>query len=148
MHAEQLPVPSPQPPMTAAPETTPQSKPVVPVEPEAKPAEKLVVTARAAKVMQGQLLKRGTPKAAIRFGIRGGGCTGYSYVFEFSDKPPRKNDHVVEADFGVRVYVDPKSMVYIEGTTIDFETGIRGHGFNFDNPNVKNDCGCGESVTF
>ncbi|PRP90984.1 Iron-binding protein IscA [Enhygromyxa salina] len=109
---------------------------------------KLTVTPAAAEVMRGQLTKRGTPDAAIRFGIRGGGCTGYSYVFEFSDKPPRKNDHVVEAEHGVRVYVDPKSMIYLEGTTIHFEKGMRGHGFQFDNPNVKNDCGCGESVSF
>ena len=112
------------------------------------PAPKLIVTTSAAKVMAGQLQKRGTPNAAIRFGIRGGGCTGYSYVFEFSDKAPRKNDHVVEAEHGVRLYIDPKSMIYLEGTKIHFETGIRGHGFNFDNPNVKSDCGCGESVNF
>ena len=114
----------------------------------AETAAKLTVTARAAKVMGEQLQKRGSPGAAIRFGIRGGGCTGYSYVFEFSDRPPRKNDHVLELDGGVRMLVDPKSMVYLEGTTIDFETGIRGHGFKFDNPNVKSDCGCGESVSF
>lgn len=114
------------------------------------PAEqrKLIVTEAAAEVMQAQLLKRGTPDAAIRFGIRGGGCTGYSYVFEFSDKPPRKNDHVITAPNGVRVYVDPKSMVYLEGTRLHFEKGIRGHGFQFENPNVKSDCGCGESVSF
>ncbi len=108
----------------------------------------ITVTSRAAKVMHDQLVKRGTPDAAIRFGIRGGGCTGYSYVFEFSDKPPRKNDHVIEAEHGVRIYVDPKSMIYLNGTKLDFETGIRGHGFKFDNPNVKSDCGCGESVSF
>jgi iron-sulfur cluster assembly protein len=108
---------------------------------------KLTVTRAAAEVMREQLGKRGTPDAAIRFGIRGGGCTGYTYVFEFSDKPPRKNDHVIEAE-GVRVYVDPKSMLYLEGTTIHFEKGIRGHGFQFDNPNVKSDCGCGESISF
>jgi iron-sulfur cluster assembly protein len=108
----------------------------------------LIVTRAAAEVMREQLRKRGTPDAAIRFGIRGGGCTGYSYVFEFSDKPPRKNDHVVEAELGVRVYVDPKSMIYLAGTKIHFERGIRGHGFQFENPNVKSDCGCGESISF
>jgi iron-sulfur cluster assembly protein len=111
-------------------------------------APKLILTEDAAEVMRAQLQKRGTPDAAIRFGIRGGGCTGYSYVFEFSDKPPRKNDHVIAAANGVRVYVDPKSMIYLEGTTIHFEKGIRGHGFQFANPNVKSDCGCGESISF
>lgn len=107
----------------------------------------VVVTARAAKVMRDQLVKRGTPAAAIRFGIRGGGCTGYSYMFQYEDGPPRANDTVVEVA-GVRVYVDPKSMRLVKNTRIDFETGIRGHGFRFDNPNVSNACGCGESVTF
>jgi iron-sulfur cluster assembly protein len=105
------------------------------------------VTARASKVMRDQLVKRGTPNGAVRFGIRGGGCTGYSYMFQFEDVPPRASDTVVEA-FGVRVYVDPKSMRLVKGTRIDFETGMRGHGFRFDNPNVSNSCGCGESITF
>jgi iron-sulfur cluster assembly protein len=123
------------------------SSPELPVTDEPS-APKLVITDDAADVMRAQLVKRGTPDAAIRFGIRGGGCTGYSYVFEFSDKPARRNDHVIVAGNGVRVYVDPKSMVYLDGTTIHFEKGIRGHGFQFDNPNVKSDCGCGESVSF
>ena len=135
MHAEMIQPTQPTPPtMERAPVSTEEPK--------------LKVTSAAAEVMRAQLVKRGTPDAAIRFGIRGGGCTGYSYVFEFSDKPPRKNDHVIDADHGVRVFVDPKSMIYLEGTTIHFEKGIRGHGFQFDNPNVKNDCGCGESVSF
>jgi iron-sulfur cluster assembly protein len=108
----------------------------------------IVITERAAKVMRGQLDKRGTPQAAIRFGIRGGGCTGYSYMFQFEDGDPRATDKVVDAAFGVRVYVDPKSMVLIKGTTIDFETGMRGHGFKFQNPNIGGSCGCGESVAF
>ena len=125
-----------------------QPSPDVRAEQDAPAKPKLVLTPSAAEVMRQQLIKRGTPDAAIRFGIRGGGCTGYSYVFEFSDKPPRKNDYVAQADNGVRVFVDPKSMIYLEGTTIHFETGIRGHGFQFDNPNVKSDCGCGESISF
>ena len=104
------------------------------------------LTERAAQVMRAQLSKRGTPEAAIRFGIRGGGCTGYSYMFQFEDTP-RQNDHLTEKH-GVKVVVDPKSMILVDGTRIDFETGIRGHGFKFQNPNVKDNCGCGESITF
>lgn len=107
----------------------------------------VTVTSRAAKVMRDQLARRGTPQASIRLGIRGGGCTGYSYLFEFDDKPPRPSDLVVETD-GVRVVVDPKSLFYLDGTEVDFETGIRGHGFKFKNPNTKDSCGCGESVSF
>jgi iron-sulfur cluster assembly protein len=122
--------------------TEPGSEPVP--EPKRKGLE---ITARAAKIMKDQLAKRGTPLAAIRFGIRGGGCTGYSYMFQFEDGGPRSSDHIFEA-FGVRVLVDPKSMLLIGGTKMDFETGIRGHGFKFENPNVEDACGCGESVTF
>jgi iron-sulfur cluster assembly protein len=114
---------------------------------DVRPSRGVTITARAAKVMQGQLQKRGTPGGAVRFGIRGGGCTGYSYMFQFEDGEPRKNDHVVDA-YGVRVFVDPKSMLLVKGTVIDFETGIRGHGFKFDNPNVEESCGCGESINF
>lgn len=111
-------------------------------------ADTIHITGRAAKVMRGQLDRRGTPGGAIRFGIRGGGCTGFSYMFQFEDGDPRGSDTVIQADHDVRVYVDPKSMRLIKGTRIDFETGIRGHGFRFDNPNVSNSCGCGESITF
>ena len=107
----------------------------------------ITITGRAAKVMRDQLQRRGTPQAKIRFGIRGGGCTGYSYLFEFEDKEPRDSDFVVVKD-GVTVIVDPKSMRVVDGTEIDFETGIRGHGFRFNNPNVQDSCGCGESITF
>ncbi|MGB1275584.1 MAG: HesB/IscA family protein [Nannocystaceae bacterium] len=107
----------------------------------------LVITSRAAKVMRDQLARRGTPQASVRFGIRGGGCTGYSYLFEFEDKPARKTDEVIVKD-GVRMVVDPKSMLLLRGTEIDFETGMRGHGFRFTNPNISDSCGCGESITF
>ncbi len=127
--------------MNAVQETSPP-----PVEVE-RPPDTIIITARAAKVMRAQLEKRGTPASAIRFGIRGGGCTGYSYMFQFEDGDPRKNDHTIDA-FGVRVFVDPKSMLLIKGTRIDFETGIRGHGFRFENPNTSDSCGCGESVSF
>jgi iron-sulfur cluster assembly protein len=107
----------------------------------------IVVTPRAVAAMREQLRRRGTPAAAIRFGIRGGGCTGYAYLFEFADEGPRASDHVFELD-GLTLLVDPKSMMLLRGTEIDFETGIRGHGFRFSNPNVKDSCGCGESVVF
>lgn len=116
--------------------------------PTADATPPLRVTVRAAKVMRGQLDKRGTPTAAIRFGIRGGGCTGYSYMFQYEDGPPRAKDTVVEAAFGVKIYVDPKSLLLVRNTEIDFETGMRGHGFRFANPNVDSSCGCGESISF
>ena len=85
----------------------------------------------------------------LRIGLRGGGCDGFSYVFEWADKPadPRR-DHVIEVADDVRVFIDKKSMLYLAGTTLDFVTGLMGHGFKFENPNVKGSCGCGESVQF
>lgn len=131
--------------MNAAVSQEPDSEGAPTPVPELPP---LRITPSAAKIMRSQLDKRGTPEAAIRFGIRGGGCTGYSYMFQFEDRGPRAKDVVVEPGQGVRVYVDPKSLRLIRGTKIDFETGMRGHGFRFENPNVDGSCGCGESVNF
>ena len=91
----------------------------------------------------------GKPTEAIRIGLRGGGCDGFSYVFEWADKPAGKHDHVLEFENGtVRIFIDKKSMLYLKGTTLNFVTGLMGHGFKFENPNVKGSCGCGESVQF
>jgi len=101
----------------------------------------------AAKEIKKQAVKRGTPEAALRVGIRGGGCTGFSYLFEWADGPPKEHDKVFEKD-GIKLFVDPKSFVYLDGTELDFITSMMGHGFKFKNPNVKGTCGCGESIQF
>jgi iron-sulfur cluster assembly protein len=96
---------------------------------------------------------KGAPEG-LRIGLRGGGCDGFSYVFEWADKPAAARDHVIVLDSGdaelptVRIFVDKKSMLYLAGTTLNFVTGLMGHGFKFENPNVKGSCGCGESVQF
>lgn len=110
-------------------------------------AKTIVISVSAAEAIEGQRQKRGTPDAAIRVGIRGGGCTGFSYLFEWDDNEPRKTDKVFYKD-GVKLYVDPKSFVYLRGTELDFIKSMMGHGFKFINPNVKGECGCGESVQF
>lgn len=102
---------------------------------------------KAVQMAKAQLAKRGTPQATIRLGLRGGGCSGFSYVMEFEDRPAREKDRVFEFD-GVRLVVDPKSLVLMNGTTLDYETSIMGHGFKFVNPQVKGSCGCGASVQF
>ena len=107
--------------------------------------------AHIAKLTQ-QRKTEGKPTEAIRIGLRGGGCDGFSYVFEWADKPAGKHDHVLSYDDGqggtVRVFIDKKSMLYLKGTTLTYVTGLMGHGFKFENPNVKGSCGCGESVQF
>ena len=107
----------------------------------------ITITETAAKEIRKLAEKRGTPDSALRAGIRGGGCTGFSYLFEWSDGAPKEHDKVFERD-GIKLYVDPKSFVYLDGTELDFITSMMGHGFKFKNPNVKGSCGCGESVQF
>ena len=104
------------------------------------------ITAAAAEEIARQMAKRGTPDARIRVGIRGGGCTGFTYVFEWADqiKPTDKEF----SGHGVSIVVDPKSLVYLAGMQLDFVKGMMGHGFKFNNPNAKGACGCGESVQF
>lgn len=93
-----------------------------------------------------KLAKRGTPDAAIRLGVKGGGCSGFSYVIEFADDPPRERDRVFEVN-GVRFIVDKKSLVYLTGTTLEYENTVMYQGFKFSNPLEASSCGCGHSFT-
>jgi iron-sulfur cluster assembly protein len=104
------------------------------------------VTAAAAEEIAKQKAKRGTPDAMIRIGVRGGGCTGFTYVFEWAESV-RPTDKVFTGH-GESIVVDPKSLVYLGGMQLDFVRGMMGHGFKFNNPNAKGACGCGESVNF
>jgi iron-sulfur cluster assembly protein len=119
--------------------------------PEARPKRTLSVTQAAVDAMRAQLAKRGTPDAAIRVGLRGGGCSGFSYVIEFDDNPPRAGDLVLEfAEPGkatVRVYCDKKSIVYLAGSALDWEKKLMYQGFKFVNPQEASRCGCGHSFT-
>ena len=109
----------------------------------------LQVTEKAVQEIHKMLSKRSKPAKGLRIGIRGGGCTGFGYLFEWADDEPRSTDKVFEFDEGrVRIFCDPKSLVYLDGTTLDYVTSLMGHGFKFVNPNVKGSCGCGESVQF
>jgi iron-sulfur cluster assembly protein len=120
--------------------------------PSPTPAKKeptILVSDAAVAAIRRQMQKRGTLDAALRLGIRGGGCSGFSYVIEFHDGPPRERDRVFT--FGetgdVRVVVDPKSLVYLDGTLLDWEQTLMRQGFKFVNPNEKASCGCGHSFT-
>lgn len=139
--------------MDAATADTPPAAPApVPAAPApgAAPAKAgargIEITESAAAEIARQRAKRGTPEARIRVGVRGGGCTGFSYVFEWADalRPTDKEF----AAHGVAICVDPKSLVYLAGLQLDFVRGMMGHGFKFNNPNAKGACGCGESVQF
>lgn len=81
----------------------------------------------------------------IRLGVKGGGCSGMSYVMEFAESV-RPEDQVFEVE-GIRLIVDEKSLLYLEGTELDYVEDVMGAGFEFKNPNVKRSCACGSSFT-
>ena len=105
------------------------------------------LTPKAAAKIREQVAKRpqAGPQSGIRVGVKGGGCSGLSYVIEYCDAP-RTRDRVFE-EAGAKVYVDPKSLIYLNGTTLDFVDTFQQKGFKFVNPQVKSECGCGESFT-
>lgn len=107
------------------------------------------VSSKAVEAIARQLQKRGTPEASLRVGLRGGGCSGFTYVIEFHDGPPRAKDLVLDfasaAGAPVRVVVDPKSLLYLSGSLLDWEQTLMKQGFKFVNPHEKAGCGCGHS---
>lgn len=107
------------------------------------------VTERAINEIRKASSTRATRPKGLRVGIRGGGCTGFSYLFEWSDSEPRPEDKILSFEDGaVRVFIDPKSFVYLDGSTLEYSTTLMARGFKFVNPKVKTTCGCGESVSF
>jgi iron-sulfur cluster assembly protein len=106
----------------------------------------VIITDGAAAFAREKLAQRGTPNAAVRLGIKGGGCSGFSYVIQFDDEPPRERDSVFENQ-GIRFYVDKKSLVYLAGSALGYEKTVMFQGFKFRNPNEASSCGCGHSFT-
>ena len=107
------------------------------------------VTERAVDEIRKAAAKRSSPPKGLRVGIRGGGCTGFSYLFEWSDTEARVEDKVLEFAGGqVKVFIDPKSYLFLDGSTLDYASSMMARGFKWTNPNVKGTCGCGESVQF
>lgn len=104
----------------------------------------ITLTERAAEHVKSYLAKRGKG-LGLRLGVRTTGCSGMAYVLEFADDIAA-NDEVFE-DRDVKVVIDRKSLVYLDGTELDFAREGLNEGFRFNNPNVKDECGCGESFT-
>lgn len=102
----------------------------------------ITLTESAAERVRNFLANRGKG-AGLRLGVRTSGCSGMAYVLEFADEI-NADDQVFESN-GVKVIVDTKSMAYLEGTEVDFAKEGLNEGFKFNNPNVKDACGCGES---
>lgn len=104
----------------------------------------LTVTPRAVDTISALLQQREIPNHALRVFVSGGGCSGMQYGMAFEGNP-RETDSVFEAAKGVRLIVDPTSLMYLKGATIDFVDSLMGGGFRIDNPNATSSCGCGSS---
>jgi iron-sulfur cluster assembly protein len=126
-------------------ETQPLHDPVA--LPQVAPAQGLQVTEKAIKHIRVAMAKEGISptEGGLRLGVMGGGCSGLSYSIKF-DTNPRERDRIYEFD-GVRVFVDPKSFLYLHGMTLDYEETLMRQGFNFINPNSTRSCGCGSSFS-
>ena len=105
------------------------------------------VTERALKRVRAAMAKEGVSpeEGGLRLGVQGGGCSGLSYNIRFDTKP-RERDRVFEYD-GIKVFVDPKSFIYLHGMVLDYEESLMKQGFNFVNPNSSKSCGCGSSFS-
>jgi iron-sulfur cluster assembly protein len=114
--------------------------------PVGKPASKGIgLSDSAVAQLQRLLEQRKTPEAGLRIAVKGGGCSGLAYHMEWAEKA-RERDKIFERD-GVRVFVDPKSFLYLMGTELVYEEGLLASGFKLRNPNEKASCGCGDSFT-
>ncbi|NOU33729.1 MAG: iron-sulfur cluster assembly accessory protein [Polyangiaceae bacterium] len=133
--------------MNAEPQNTPQA----PVESQAKAKLDIGISQPAVEAIKTQIKKRGKENTSLRVGIRGGGCSGFSYVIEFHDGPPHARDRVYDLTAAdgtpVRVVVDPKSLVYLNGAVLEWEDKLVRRGFKWSNPQEKTNCGCGHSFT-
>jgi len=112
---------------------------------ETAPVTGVIITEIAAKeirrIVEEQELD--AEKVRLRVGVKGGGCSGFSYVLDLTETQ-KDTDEVFE-QHGIKVICDPKSLLYLGGTTVDFKDEIMGRGFVFQNPNATTSCGCGSS---
>ena len=110
----------------------------------ASPAPPLAITAKAIEMIRHTREQEGMDADhGLRVAVMGGGCSGFQYALDF-EKEQRETDFVLEYD-GLKVFVDPVSSRYLQGTTIDYVLGMSGAGFKFINPNATGQCGCGSS---
>ncbi len=108
----------------------------------------ITLTESAAKEIRGIIEQQGLPAGAtsLRVGVKGGGCSGFSYLLDLTEDPKTEQDEEMESG-GVRILCDQKSHLYLDGTQIDFRDEVMGRGFVFKNPNATSSCGCGSSFS-
>jgi iron-sulfur cluster assembly protein len=118
-----------------------------PAQAPATTAKGIQVTDKALARIRSAMAKEGisASEGGLRLGVQGGGCSGLSYNIRF-DTQPRERDRIFQYD-DVRVFVDPKSFIYLHGMVLDYEETLMHQGFVFQNPNAKKSCGCGTSFS-
>ena len=108
-------------------------------------AAEITITPKAIEKIKAAFAREGVTGGGLRLGVVGGGCSGMSYSIKF-DTRERAKDHVFVID-GVKVLIDPKSMLYLRGMTLDYKESLIYSGFSFDNPNAQRSCSCGTSFS-
>ena len=106
----------------------------------------LQISENAGKLIQKMTTRQGIPGGGLRIAIKAGGCSGLSYTFAW-EGAPRDGDHVFDGPEGSKVFVDPKSLKFLDGTVLDYDTSLVSKGFIFNNPHAKSSCGCGASFS-
>jgi len=108
----------------------------------------IMLSETAAKEIKKIITEQNLPTEAtkLRVGVKGGGCSGFSYMLDLTEEPKSEADEELEAH-GVKILVDMKSYLYLNGVEIDFKDEVMGRGFVFKNPNATSTCGCGSSFT-
>ncbi len=107
----------------------------------------VILTERAAKEIESIIAQQelDVQKVCLRVGVKGGGCSGFSYVLDLTEN--KKDTDEAFEQHGVTVICDPRSLTYLNGTTVDFKDEVMGRGFVFENPNATSSCGCGSSFS-
>src|SRR5271170_588863 len=106
----------------------------------------ITLSETAAREIKTIITQQSLPETAtrLRVGVKGGGCSGFSYLLDLTEEPKADADEEMESQ-GVKIVVDNRSLLYLDGTEIDFKDEVMGRGFVFKNPNATSTCGCGSS---
>ena len=104
----------------------------------------ITLTPRAARQVRSMQQELGAPEKRLRVLVESGGCSGFQYGMSFDERKPDDTEIVSE---GVALLLDPTSLAYLQGTSIDFDDGLHGKGFELKNPNAQSTCGCGKSFS-
>ena len=102
------------------------------------------ISETAARTIRKLMTKQGIDDGGLRVGVKGGGCSGLSYTFAW-EREARLGDEVFEGPSGAKIFVDKKSLLFLNGTVLDYDNNLISKGFVFNNPNAKTSCGCGSS---